>query len=285
MKIVKIFQEIENAYLSSKFVIKYKLGLIKRPSDDLLENRELTFEENFESNSLDRDKWNTCFDWGRHNANTWGTDGKNMEFKDGIAKFLVKYEPGMEEGWWGKHYYKYTVAHINSRRKFEQIYGKFEAKVKLTNIPGLFPAFWTLTDTWTDENAPGNHEVIMPEIDIFEHFTTSIGKKIAANYHCGLSYDSPWHRWNGTSLRYIDFSKDYHIFGIEWTKDKIDYFVDGHIFKRLRFKNLRTNEIAHRPMYLIINEHADRHINESHHNKLPDGMQVDWIRAYKNKEE
>ena len=106
-------------------------------------------------------------------------------------------------------------------------------------------------------------------------------KKQLIGIYYGLSYDKPWHKSNGTDIKCVNLTKDFHVYAIEWTKEKIEFFVDNEKFKVLYFMNYNPEEIAHRPMYVIINEAVNKKELDKNFNLLPDGMEVDWVRVYR----
>ena len=285
--LLQYLQIFENEIRALKFRIKWKLGLIKKATDKYISERELTFEDDFNNNELDRNKWNTTFDWGRHDFNnlTWTTDGKNLEFSNSILRIFAKSEPGTKTGWWGTINYEFTIGSINTCRKFEQTYGRFECKAKLDNHPALWPAFWTLTVGHTHPDAPNNHERIMPEIDIMEG-TGNGGwskkyKKSSMSLHYGLSYEELWHKSDGTATKGINYNNNYYIFAVEWKKDRLEWFINNEKVKVLRFKYLESEEIPIRPMYLILGESVNLERGRKYKDSLPAGLWIDWVRAYK----
>lgn len=62
-----------------------------------------------------------------------------------------------------------TSARIESRGKFEQIYGRFEARMKLSRGKGMWPAFWMLGNDIKSKGWPA-----CGEIDIMENIGGSI---------------------------------------------------------------------------------------------------------------
>lgn len=267
--------KIHTIYLNIRFIIKQLLGLVKF-SDQYIPNRELTFEEDFNSSEIDKSKWNTSFPWETHSPAKVTED--NLEIKNSIAKFIVKAKSGYIDGWWGTSYYKFTRPHLDTLGKFSQMYGRFECKAKVKNVKGLFPAFWTLT------NEHINNEIgtIKPEIDVFEHFDNNNGKKqIGCSLHYGITYDKPDSKRTTSYVRWVDFSNKWAIYSVEWTKESIKWYINNELVKIFYIRDMKHHEIPTHPMFIIINEgvHEDRLLLNT--SKLPEGMEVDWIRIYK----
>lgn len=79
-------------------------------------------------------------------------------------------------------------------------------------------------------------------------------------------------------LGLVKFSDQY---AAEWTKDSIKWYINNELVKVFNIKTMKDYEIPTHPMYIIINEgvHEDRLLLNA--SKLPEGMEVDWIRVYK----
>jgi beta-glucanase (GH16 family) len=114
----------------------------------------------------------------------------------------------------------YTSARLKSQglRSFQ--YGRIEARIKMPEGQGMWPAFWMLGDNITTVQWPASGEM-----DIME----SIGKTPSTNYGSihgtgftgtaiGASYSLP----NGEK-----FGDGFHTFGIIWSPKKLQYYVDS----------------------------------------------------------
>ena len=113
----------------------------------------------------------------------------------------------------------YTSARLKSQglRSFQ--YGRIEARIKMPEGQGMWPAFWMLGDNITTVQWPASGEM-----DIME----SIGKTPSTNYGSihgtgftgtaiGASYSLP----HGEK-----FGDSFHTFGIIWSPKKLEYYVD-----------------------------------------------------------
>jgi beta-glucanase (GH16 family) len=65
----------------------------------------------------------------------------------------------------------YTSARLNSKGKFEQKYGRFEARIKIPQGQGMWPAFWLLGNDSKTAGWP-----MCGEIDIMENVGYEPGK-------------------------------------------------------------------------------------------------------------
>ena len=134
---------------------------------------------------------------------------------------------------------------LKSQGKFNFLYGYAEARMRTPYIDGSFPAFWLM---------PENSPLPWPEcgeIDIFEQANPD-----------GRSWHTIHGAWNkGGSGGYtsepvkVDYN-DWHIYGLEWTPEKLEWFVDGKsVFtvKRDDPRLLGTWPFDY-PYYVILNQ-------------------------------
>ena len=106
---------------------------------------------------------------------------------------------------------------------FEPCYGYFECRASLTNINGVFPAFWLQSRQNQDHGVPELNGV---ELDIFEYFQHANKYAVAHTLHWG-GY-GPTHKVAGPVWGALKDTKDgFHTFGLEWTPDSYTTFVDG----------------------------------------------------------
>lgn len=117
-----------------------------------------------------------------------------------------------------RQFIDYTSASVVMKKQHAFQYGKMEVRAKIVTQTGLWPAIWTLgvQGEW-----PSNGEV-----DVMEYYED----KILANYAYATA--TKWKAiWDGASKPMKDFpakwADDYHIWTLEWTKDKMDILLDG----------------------------------------------------------
>lgn len=89
-----------------------------------------------------------------------------------------------------------------------------------------------------------------------------------------------------------DFSDEYHIFGIDWTPERIDWYLDGVIYNSMNLSGNERLDAAglsmNRPQIMKLNlatggdwaGDAGDHLDEDETT-----MRVDWVRWYQNSEQ
>ena len=120
--------------------------------------------------------------------------------------------------------FNFISGRINTQSKFEFKYGTAEARIKLTDGAGLWPAWWMLGN--------GNWPAC-GEIDIMEY----IGEKdwaSAAVHGPGYSGETPF-----VNRMYLAAGNDvthWHTYAVEWTPDALNFKYDGKLMFRVNRK-------------------------------------------------
>lgn len=250
------------------------------------EGWELTFNDEFDKGDLDREKWRTDAYYGLrfHPGNiTEKSTAPDMyyaddafEFENSIMKQKVEKIPTEIHyvDWdghdWGNYTIPYRIGQIDSSKSFEQKYGYFEIRSKITDQPGHWPAFWLAsTYAWP------------PEIDIYEIYT---GKKnglnnFESNFHWNPSYKK---RMKVKGHKVLDVSKNFHVYAVEWDEKGFKIYYNNLLVRV--FSNPKAINFFEHPMHIIINNGVDsregRKLNES---KFPTYHEVDYVRVYKKR--
>jgi beta-glucanase (GH16 family) len=117
------------------------------------------------------------------------------------------------------------------RSKTSYKYGYFEARIKVPDGRGLWPAFWLVPD---DGRWP-------PEIDVVEIINNgeSDTRTSYHNLHPGKAdasdtVNSKLDKWGGYRPG-SDYKSAYHVFAVEWTSDKVKHFVDDVLVAERHF--------------------------------------------------
>jgi len=168
----------------------------------------------------------------------------------------------------------YTSGRINSIGKLEIKYGKIEAKIKMPKTACLWSAMWCLPA----DCKPWGHGCA--EIDIVEF--VGRWKNQAAG---SINYD-PWPNNKWVSNRYTltdgkNFYDDFHVFGINWQPNKIEYFIDGNLYGTFGPESLQSKWTCNDANYYIIFNVAVSGTLGGEitcDDLFPDRMLVDWIK-------
>ncbi|MFC0780234.1 family 16 glycosylhydrolase [Flavobacterium sp. HJSW_4] len=112
----------------------------------------------------------------------------------------------------------YASSKLTTEGKYSLKYGRIEARMKLSNAQGAWPAFWMLP---VNGNWP-----FTGEIDIMEAKHRN-PKSVDGTIH----YDGGGYQFTGRSYSSpIDLSSDFHVYAVEWGPNIIKWFVDDVLF-------------------------------------------------------
>ncbi len=235
--------------------------------------------DEFEGNSLNDEKWT---DWvasfqGRNSGFLFARD--NVRVDSGklflTARLLREDEKTVENlrrGWT-----TWATSYVRTRDKF--LYGTFECRAKTMNSK-VCNAFW-LYDPLSDE--PEKKFRIgdfSEEIDIFEIFGSL--KEWHGTVHClktpyleGIVNGGVEVLPQKSLKKVLDFdpSKEMHIYGFKWTKERLIWLIDGaEVFSR-------PNDRFHRPLHLVLDcEIMKSWVGEPEMGALPQSFTIDYVR-------
>lgn len=174
--------------------------------------------------------------------------------------------------------YGYTSASINTRRRFEFLYGRVEVRAKLPAGNGTWPAIWMLGTNVDQAGWPA-----CGEIDVMENVGFD-PLKIYGTIHTA-AYNHVSGTAKGGNVTIAPPSEDFHVYAMEWYADRIDIFVDGR--KYFSFANEGTGARAwpfDKPQYLLVNLAiggswgGQKGIDDG---RFPHRYLVDYVRVYK----
>ncbi|MEN9547878.1 MAG: hypothetical protein RIR12_469 [Bacteroidota bacterium] len=171
----------------------------------------------------------------------------------------------------------YTSAKLTTKGRQLFTYGKLEISAKLPAGRGTWPAIWMLGNNIDTAGWP-----LCGEIDIMEH----VGYNKDSVF--GSVHTKSYNHIAGTqTTKGLFVSNPYtafHVYGIEWSPEKIDFYIDEHKYLSFKNQHLSVNEWPFsNPFYLILNVAVggnwggQQGVDES---VFPATMQVDYVRVY-----
>jgi beta-glucanase (GH16 family) len=81
------------------------------------------------------------------------------------------------------------------------------------------------------------------EIDIMEFLGHEPGVLYGTMHYC--DFDGTRRSTSGTWRSDVDYTKDFHVYVLEWEPDSVRWFIDGHRI------HATANGIPHTPHYII----------------------------------
>ncbi|NCP20204.1 MAG: glycoside hydrolase family 16 protein [Erythrobacter sp.] len=259
-----------------------------------MDGRTLIWADEFDGEQLDNDKWIVIgTDFWVNNEQQAYVDApevlsivEDADGADGGALMLKPvYAPGVDPH--PERRADFLSGRVETKGQYDFTYGRAEARIKLPDAEGVWPAWWLLGNgQWPDTG----------EIDIMEY----VGEKdwIGVALH-GPGYSGETPLVNKYFFEDGEDVTDWHVYAVEWKKDEILFQIDGHTLYRVtrpmvenygewRFDN---------PKYLILNfalggaypfktngiEKPYNGMPQSTVDRIKEGdvsMLVDWVRVY-----
>lgn len=239
----------------------------------------LTWSDEFDGPRIDASKWAFATGgggWGNHELESYTDRDENAYIDHGML--VIK---AARERFRGADHVErpYTSARLQTRNKFTQAYGKFEARIKAPAGAGIWPAFWMLGDNFDKSGWPD-----CGEIDIFENIGTEPSTVHGTVHGPGYSADrgitGQYSLPNGQRL-----ADDFHIFSVEWEPDLIRWYIDSRLYHTVSRANLppRTRWVFDHPFYLLLNVAVggDWPGEPNQSTQFPQLMLVDYVRVYR----
>jgi beta-glucanase (GH16 family) len=173
----------------------------------------------------------------------------------------------------------YTSARLKTQNLFTQTYGRFEARIRIPEGQGMWPAFWMLGQDISTVGWPK-----CGEIDIMENVGKEPGT-IHGSLH-GPSTVAPTSDLTSTFSLPIsqNFAADFHLYAVEWEPDTVRFYVDSNLYTTFRSSDWPAGGkwAFDHPIFIILNlaVGGDWPGSPDATTKFPQTMLVDYVRVY-----
>ncbi|WP_417936277.1 family 16 glycosylhydrolase [Flagellimonas ochracea] len=215
--------------------------------------------------------------WGNKELQYYTDRPENVKAQNGILLITAN-----QESFEGSNY---TSARLITKDKFEQRYGRFEARIRLPWGQGIWPAFWMLGADDDENPWPG-----AGEIDIMEYRgqdpSILIGSVHGPGYFGGDAISKEY------TLENDRFDTGFHVFGIEWGPEYINYYVDDVLYNQITPEDVDEETdgqgvwIFNKPFYILLNVAVGGTFvgSPNAETEFPQTMLVDYVRVYEYNE-
>lgn len=173
---------------------------------------------------------------------------------------------------------EYTSASLTTQGLESFQYGRIEMRAKLPQGKGVWPAFWTLGTNITRIGWPR-----CGEDDIMEF----IGKDTNHIYGTLHFSRNGQHASDGGKVEVAAPYDDFHIYAVEWSPERIDFFVDDRKYHSVNLDKAGSGEDNpfRKPHYLILNLALGGDWGGPIDDDLmPQKYLVDYVRVYQKKD-
>ncbi|MGC6456102.1 MAG: family 16 glycosylhydrolase [Coraliomargaritaceae bacterium] len=205
--------------------------------------------------------------WGNNEIQYYTNRTKNARIENG--QLLIE---AHQESYGGRNH---TSARLLTRGKWDWTYGRFEARIKVPEGSGLWPAFWMLG---SDIGSVGWPQC--GEIDIMEYVGRQpkevFGTIHGPNYFAGNSFGNTYTFSNNVA-------DDYHVYAVEWDENQIRWYVDGINYHNASPADLGSNEwVFDHNHFILLNMAIGGNFGGALDPAVtfPKQMWVDYVRVY-----
>jgi beta-glucanase (GH16 family) len=234
------------------------------------EGWQLVWQDEFEGETIDPDNWNFEIGgsgWGNNEWQFYTDRPENVRLEDGNLVIEARQEKFVTRN--------YTSGRLKTQDLHAFTYGRFEARMKLPQGQGIWPALWMLGDDIGTVGWPRSGE-----IDIMEH----IGReptRVHGTVH------GPGYSGSGGIGHYKTFPpgalyEEFHTFAVEWDPEEIRWYVDDEQFFQVTPKSVRGDWVYDHPFFIIINlavgGNWPGYPDET--TVFPQFLTVDYVRVY-----
>jgi beta-glucanase (GH16 family) len=171
----------------------------------------------------------------------------------------------------------YTSARLKTQGKFEQAFGRFEARARLPGGLGLWPAFWMLGNDF-----PATAWPTCGEVDIMENRASEPAINHGSLHGPGYSGNMPLTAQYTLSAGAV-FAGDFHIFAVEWELNVVRFYVDDQLYETRSPADLTTQRwVYDHPFFILLNVAVGGRFpgNPTNATVFPQTMAVDYVRVY-----
>ena len=172
---------------------------------------------------------------------------------------------------------KYTSAKIKTQGKAQVQPGRVEARIKLPEGLGLWPAFWLLGSSLPTTPWPA-----CGEFDIMENHGSTPNATSSAMHGPGYSGKTPF--VHGDTLRIGKFTDDFHVFAVEWDSVRVRFFVDDRLHYTIARRDVERHGawVFDHPFFVILNLAVGGKFDGDPPSDaiFPATMLVDYVRVY-----
>ncbi len=214
--------------------------------------------------------------WGNNELEFYTDRGRNASL-DGDGNLAIQALREHFEG--GGVAREYTSARLKTQGRFEQAYGRFEARIKIPRGQGIWPAFWLLGADIDGVGWPRCGEIDVME-NIGRETATVHGSMHGPGFSGGGSLSAAYTLPGGAA-----FADAFHVFAVEWEPAAVRFYVDGSLYETRTPADLKPGQtwVFDHPFFILLNVAVggDWPGSPDASSVFPQTMLVDYVRVYR----
>ena len=254
---------------------------------------KLIWSDEFDGNgAVDTARWSFEHGLARNEEHQYYTD-RNASRENGLLVIESRRErtdnPNYKKGssLWNESRRRadYTSSSINTRGKFDFLYGRLEVRAKIPTASGAWPAIWLL--------GQGVDWPSCGEIDLMEYYRIDQVPHILANAAWGGEVPNVA-IWNSARIPFTCFTDrdpawadKFHVWRLDWDERSMRFFLDDELLNEIPMSQMingslggHTNPFT-KPQYILLNlAIGGIHGGQPDPKAFPMRYEVDYVRVY-----
>lgn len=174
----------------------------------------------------------------------------------------------------------FTSGRFDTQGKVSFKYGYIETRIKMPAGGANWPAYWMLGDKMTTEGWPTAGEIDIAEQGGHQPWRNSAAVHFATSYTPGECCGSHTYRV-GDRVTNVNYSTDYHTYGLGWLPDRMEFYVDGVKFWTLLKEEIGDGHWAFNDYFFLILNNATGGFGGDWDGWAESKMTIDYVRAWK----
>ena len=212
--------------------------------------------------------------WGNQELQYYTDSGDNARL-DGAGNLQIvvrRSDPQLRDHRFGGCLY--TSARLITKDRVAFTYGLVQARIRLPQGRGIWPAFWMLGQDIDEVGWPG-----CGEIDVMEHFGRDPGLvhgTVHGPGYAGAAGVSSAHQAGA------DLAGGFHDYAVRWEPDRIRWYLDGRRYATVTPGDLGANPwVFDHDFYLLLNVAVGGTFSvDPDPTAFPQAMLVDHVRVH-----
>lgn len=239
---------------------------------------KLVFHDEFNGEGLpDESKWSYEKGYLRNGEMQYYTVGRkeNCFQKNGFLNIVALNDSAEIDG----KVRPVTSTSITTKDKHSWTYCRVEMRAKLPMCLGTWPAVWMMPNADKYGEWPKSGE-----IDIMEY----VGYQPGVSHSALHTRSSHGATTNKKQVEVNDLEKGFHIYGINWDQDKIEFYIDhpdAPFYVYAPEKKTPQNWAFDKPHYILFNLAVGGNWGGKmgiDNSIFPQDFRIDWVRVYSN---
>ena len=268
----------------SRPITLFLLSIISFAVTCAAQSEQLVFRDEFNgpaNSPFDPSKWTAEMGgagWGNEELQYYISERENVQVDGKGRREIRAARLGADTSlkcWYGTC--QYTSARLITKGKFQFTYGRAEARIKVPEGVGVWPAFWMLGSDIDQIGWPSCGEIDIMEFIGREPSTiygTLHGPGYSGAASIGRSVAVPGKKRAGSR---------FHVFAVEWEQNQIRWYFNNQPYHTMTPKDLPTGSkwVFDKPFFLILNFAVGGKWPgpPDAATKFPQSMLVDYVRV------